>query len=96
MAHEATNLKIKEEDRTASLELQNLRIEDAIKLLEGRPATNQLAMALREAQIKADDLALATGFRYCCPANAISDGHHRGGMPRCPVGLLNQSRGRIP
>src|SRR5579864_2110331 len=53
----AEDLTIKQEDQTAALEVANLRLEDSIKKLEGHPATNQLAIALREVQTRADDLA---------------------------------------
>ena len=61
MAEEVANLTIKERDRTEGLELENLKIEDQIAKLEGRPSKNRLAEVLLEAKIKADNLAASLG-----------------------------------
>jgi hypothetical protein len=59
MAHETADLAIKEEDRTRGLELENLKLDDQIAKLEGRPSTNKLAEAILETKIKANELAAA-------------------------------------
>ena len=59
LAHDTDDLAIKERDRTAGLQLENLKLEDQIAKVEGRPAKNRLAEALLESKIKADELASA-------------------------------------
>jgi hypothetical protein len=56
---EEADLQIKESDRTAGLELQNMKLEDEIAKIEGRPGKNKLAEALLESKIKADELTTA-------------------------------------
>src|ERR1039458_7642531 len=51
------NLAIKEADQTRSMELANLKLDDQIAKLEGRPDRNKLKEALIEAGIAADGLA---------------------------------------
>jgi hypothetical protein len=61
---ETVDLTIKERDQTDSLEVSNLKLEDQIAKLEGRPTTNKLAEALLEVKIKSDEVAssLAAAF----------------------------------
>lgn len=56
-AEELVNLQIKEAGRTSQLEVMNLKLEDQIAKLEGRPTTNHLREALLEAKDAADGLA---------------------------------------
>jgi hypothetical protein len=56
-AEELVNLNIKEADRTSQLQVMNLKLEDQIAQLEGRPTTNHLREALLEAKDAADALA---------------------------------------
>jgi hypothetical protein len=56
-ADEEENLEIKERDRTEQLQITNLKLDDQIGKIEGRPAQNKLAIALLEAKVKADELA---------------------------------------
>jgi hypothetical protein len=55
------NVTIKERDHTASLELSNLKLDDQIAKLEGRPDKNRLQEALLETGKAADELATAFG-----------------------------------
>ena len=56
-AEEEANLEIRERDRADQLQVTNLKLEDQINKIEGRPEKNRLAIALLEAKIKADELA---------------------------------------
>src|SRR5665213_658818 len=56
-ALENENLTIKEGDKVKSMELTNLKLDDQIAKLEGRPGKNKLAEALLESSIAADNLA---------------------------------------
>jgi hypothetical protein len=56
-ATEASNLAIKEDDQTKSMELANLKLEDQVAKLEGRPNTNRLKEALLESGVASDKLA---------------------------------------
>jgi lambda family phage tail tape measure protein len=56
-ALENENLTIKQDDQTKSMELTNLKLDDQIAKLEGRPGKNRLAEALLESSIAADKLA---------------------------------------
>jgi hypothetical protein len=56
-ALEAENLAIKEGDQAKSMEIANLRLDDQIAKLEGRPNINRLKEALLESGIAADGLA---------------------------------------
>jgi hypothetical protein len=55
----AENLAIKERDHTKSMELANLKLDDQIAKLEGRPERNKLKEALLQTSIAADQLASA-------------------------------------
>jgi hypothetical protein len=57
VALEAENLSIKEADQTKSMELANLKLDDQIAKLEGRPEQNRLKEALIETGMAADALA---------------------------------------
>jgi hypothetical protein len=59
-AQATENLTIKENDHTKSMELSNLKLDDQIARLEGRPEKNKLKEALIESGLAAD--ALATTF----------------------------------
>jgi hypothetical protein len=56
-AAEEANLEIKERDRAEQLEATNLKLDDQIGKIEGRPAQNKLAIALLDAKVRADELA---------------------------------------
>lgn len=53
------NLAIQERDHTKAMEVANLRLDDRIAKLEGRPERNKLKEALLETSIAADQLASA-------------------------------------
>lgn len=72
-AQDAENLTIKEEDRTAAIEAQNLKLEDSIRKLEGRPETNQLAIALLEVKTKADELATSFAKDFASMDKDVQD-----------------------
>jgi len=60
--HEAEGAEVlaaKQADMVLALKDANLRIEDQIRKLEGRPEQNQLAIALNEVKIAADNLAMS-------------------------------------
>jgi hypothetical protein len=52
------DLEIKERDDSARRQLENLRLDDRIAQLEGRPVKNQKAEALLESAIRIDELGL--------------------------------------
>lgn len=53
---EVNDLTAKELDRTQGLELQNLKLEDQLSKIRGKPEANHLAELLLEAKLKADEL----------------------------------------
>lgn len=59
LTRESLNFRIQSEDTTRALEIENLKLDDQISKLEGRPTTNKLRIALLEAQDAAEKLALS-------------------------------------
>jgi hypothetical protein len=53
---EATNLSIRENNKTRRMELDNLRLEDKIAELEGRPIRNRMKEALLENAIRMNEV----------------------------------------
>ena len=64
-AQESQHLAVAEDDVEMSMQATNLKLEDQLAKLEGRPETNKLKIALKTTQIEADKLAehFATQFQ---------------------------------
>lgn len=63
-ADEAESLSIKEMDTSKSMELANLKLDDQIAKLEGRPTVNRLKEALLESAIAVDKLEEAFAAQF--------------------------------